>query len=290
MSESINLSIEAKMNSYATLPNGVTLNVQPFQAHASEQQLQHFRKLLELSSVAPAVYENTSAGRRYGIQRDWLVNAKDVWLNEFDWRQHENRINSFPNYKATVEDQDGNLVDLHFLALFSKRSDATPVAFLHGWPGSFCEFLGILDLLRGKYTPEELPYHVIVPSLPGYAYSSLPVEVDYGIEQAASALHALMMGLGFGSGYLVQGGDLGSFMTRTMALKYPACKGMHVNMMGVPQSEEFDENRMDEKQTATWRKALEFLDTSSAFLLEQGTRPATVGFALSASPLALLSW
>jgi microsomal epoxide hydrolase len=136
-----------------------------------------------------------------------------------------------------------------------------------------------------------LPYHVIVPSLPGYAYSSgPPVETDYGIGIAAGALNNLMVGLGFGSGYLVQGGDLGSFIGRLLAMNYDACKGMHVNMMGMPPLENSDELPRDEEEERVLQRAIEVIDTGYAFALEQGTRPATIGLALSASPLALLCW
>ena len=216
---------------------------------------------------------------------------KKVWLNEFDWRIHEDRINSFPNFKASVKDTEGNTIEIQSLALFSEKADAIPIAFFHGWPGSICEFLDLLDILKKRYSPKDLPYHVIVPSLPGYAYSSgPPVETDYGIDIAAGALNNLMVGLGFGSGYMAQGGDLGSFVSRLLAMNYDACKGMHVNMMVMPPPEISDELPMDELETMALQKATEFLDTGYAFALEQGTRTATIGCALSASPLALLSW
>ena len=279
------------MPDYAKLPAGATLDVKPFKAHVADEKLQHFKQLLELSPIAPAVFENTNAGRRYGLERAWLENAKKVWLNDFDWRKQEDRINSFPNFKASVKDSEGNTIDVQFLALFSEKADAVPIAFFHGWPGSICEFLDILDLLRKRYSPKDLPYHVVVPSLPGYAYSSgPPVHTDYGIDVAAGAMNELMVGLGFGSGYLAQGGDLGSFVSRLLAMKYDACKGMHVNMMAMPALESSDESSMDEPEKRALRKATEFLDTGLAFQLEQGTRTATIGLALSASPLALLSW
>ncbi|KAJ4328123.1 hypothetical protein N0V84_001492 [Fusarium piperis] len=278
------------MADYANLPAGVTLNVKPFKAHVDEEKLQHFKKLLELSPIAPPVFENTHAGRRYGMKRDWLENAKKEWLNTFDWRQHEDRINSFPNFKASVKDSQGNDIDIHFLALFSEKSDAVPIAFFHGWPGSICEFLDLLDILKERCTPQDLPYHVIIPSLPGYAYSSgPPVDVDYGVDLAASALDNLMVGLGFGSGYLAQGGDLGSFVSRFLAMTSDACKGMHVNMMSIPPLNK-DDVITDESEKKALEKAKEFLDTGNAFGLIQGTRSATIGLALSASPLALLSW
>ena len=142
---------------YAIIPTAATLDVQPFTAHVAEDKLKHFEKLLQLSPIAVHSFENTSNDRRYGLTRAWLQNAKNVWLNDFDWRQHENRINSFPNFKAPVQDRNGNSIDIQFLALFSERPDAIPVALLHGYPGSICEFLDILDLLKSKYTPQTLP-------------------------------------------------------------------------------------------------------------------------------------
>ncbi|TQV97961.1 hypothetical protein V2A60_006333 [Cordyceps javanica] len=275
------------MSDFSKIPAAATLAVHSFTAHASEEKVKHFRQLLDLSPIGPAVYENTHNGRAYGITRDCLREAKEGWLNSFDWRKYEARINSFPNFKAKVQDADGNCLDMHFMGLFSQREDAIPIALLHGWPSSFASFMDILDLLRNKYSPEDLPYHVVVPSLPGYAYSSgPPMDKDYGLDKAASAIDNLMIGLGFKAGYLVQGGDLGSFISRILAMTSESCKGMHVNMMTIPGGEE----PKDDLERAALCKAKEAVDTGMAFALEQGTRPATIGLALSASPLALLAW
>lgn len=84
----------------------------------------------------------------------------------------------------------------------------------------------IFQLLKDKYTPETLPYHVIVPSLPGYAFSSGPrLDKDFGVEDAARILDRLMSMLGFGDGYIAQGGDIGSRVARSLAATYPGCKG-----------------------------------------------------------------
>ena len=273
---------------YNKLPAGTTLNVKPFEARVDDVKLQQFQQLLELSPIAPSVYENTNVGRKYGITREWLESAKSVWLRDFDWRGHEDRINGYPNFKTTVQHEDGSPIEIQFLALFSERADATPVTFLHGWPGSICEFLDVLDLIKERYSPADLPYHVIVPSLPGYAFSSgPPLDKDYDIEKAGEVINNLMVGLGFESGYFAQGGDLGSFVSRILALKYESCKGMHVNMMGMPPE---TSGELSVVEQAAIQKATEAIDTGHAFALEQGTRPATIGHVLSSSPLALLSW
>ena len=287
----ITIDLDDEMADYGKIPSGATLDVKPFKAHVDEEKLQQFKQLLKLSPIGPAVFENTNAGRRYGITREWLEKAKNVWENEFDWRKHEDRINSFPNFKASVKDTEGNTIEVQFLALFSEKEDAIPIAFFHGWPGSICEFLDLLDILKNRHSPKDLPYHVIVPSLPGYCYSSgPPLDQDYATDIAAGALNELMVGLGLGSGYLAQGGDIGSFVSRILASKYDACKGMHLNMMSMPPPENHEELHVDEMEKRVMPRGTEFFDTGFAYALEHGTRTATIGLALSASPLALLSW
>ena len=84
----------------------------------------------------------------------------------------------------------------------------------------------MLSALTANYSPEELPYHVIVPSMPGYAFSATPpVDKNWTMQDTGRLLHKLMLGLGFGDGYALQGGDIGSYTARMMASRYDACKG-----------------------------------------------------------------
>lgn len=88
------------------------------------------------------------------------------------------------------------------------------------------EFTGMLASLSAKYTPDELPYHVIIPSMPGYAFSATPaVNKNWTMQDTGRLLHKLMVGLGFEAGYALQGGDIGSYTARIMASRYEACKG-----------------------------------------------------------------
>jgi microsomal epoxide hydrolase len=98
---------------------------------------------------------------------------------------------------------------------------------LHGWPGSFLEFLPIMQILMKKYTPSTLPYHIIVPSLPGYAFSSPPShDRDFQLQDVARILNNLMIQLGFGTGYVAQGGDIGSKVARVLGGVHEEAKGM----------------------------------------------------------------
>lgn len=279
------------MADYSTLPSGTTLSPKPFKAHVPEEKLQLLKDLVKLSPIAAPTFENTNAGRRYGMTREWLAKAKEEWSTKFDWRKQEDRINAIPNFTVPVKDDQGIEIDVHFLALFSKKKDAIPIAFYHGWPGSILEFIDLIELLKKKYpTAEELPYHVIAPSLPGYAFSSgPPLDQDYSIAQAAMCLDKLMRGLGF-SKYLAQGGDLGSFVSRIQATASDACVGMHLNMVAMGPPENKDELKIDEAEAKAMPRGQEFMDHGAGYAIEHGTRTATIGLALAASPIALLSW
>jgi microsomal epoxide hydrolase len=279
------------MADYSTLPQGATLKPKPFKAHVPEEKLQLLKDLVKISPIAAPTFENTNAGRHFGMKREWLADAKEEWSTKFDWRKQEDRINASPNFTVLVKDDAGIEIDVHFLALFSKKKDAIPIAFYHGWPGSILEFLDLLELLKKKYpSPEELPYHVIVPSLPGYAFSSgPPLDQDYSIAQAAMCLDKLMRGLGFNK-YLAQGGDLGSFVSRIQASTSDACVGMHLNMVAMGAPENKDKLEINEAEAKAMPRGKEFMETGGAYAVEHGTRTATIGLALAASPIALLSW
>lgn len=278
------------MADYGKLPPGGTLHPKPFKAHADDEKLQQLKDLIRLSPIGPAVFENTNSGQRYGMRRDWLTAAKKHWQTQFDWRKHEDRINSYPNFTVPVRDSDGNEIDLHFVALFSRKPDAIPVALYHGWPGSFLEFLDILDHVKSRWSPEDLPYHIVVPSLPGYAYSSgPPLDRDYTMREAAMCLDSLMTGLGFRA-YLAQGGDLGSYISRIQSAACDACKGCHLNMLDVPPPKNKDELHLEDIEREALPRGAEFRSTGFAYALEHGTKTATIGLVLSSSPIALLAW
>ncbi|KAK4899675.1 hypothetical protein LTR27_002941 [Elasticomyces elasticus] len=218
------------------------------------------------SSNIPAsvqkTYENLTADVKdfthFGISRQWLSDAKKQWETKYDWRQTEKRINSFPNYTVSIE-HPGFDFEIHFIALFSKKKDA---------------FLSTLDVLREKYTPEDLPFHVIVPSLPGYGYSNgPPLDKDFDVQGIARVVDKLMVGLGFGDGYISQGGDIGSFVSRVLAVNAEACKAY---------------TSLSEQKGL--KRYNNFNEMGNAYAREHGIRPSTIGLVLSSSPVALLAW
>jgi microsomal epoxide hydrolase len=181
---------------------------------------------------------------------------------------------------------------VHFTALFSKNPDAIPIAFFHGWPGSFLEFLPLMSLLREKYTPETLPYHIIVPSLPGFTLSSdPPLNRDWKVADTSRIMHKLLISLGFTS-YLVQGGDIGSLVSRVIAATYAECKGMHLNFMYIAgiMDKSSPSDKLTSQEQSGIKRLEEFSATGSAYARMHGTKPSTIGLVLSSSPIAQLAW
>ena len=254
-----------------------------FTLNIPNQGIEDWRQLLKLSKLAPETWEGSQEDRRYGVTRKWLAETKDYWLNTYSWRDEEKRINSFPNYRMQI-----NGVDLHFVALFSSNKDAVPIQFLHGSPGSFIEFLTMLSLIRNQYpSAKDLPYHIIVPSLPGYPLSPRPVDKEWSIEDSSAVLNQLMLNLGFPK-YIAQGGDVGSFNVRVSAQNHDACVGIHLNMMTVDDNP--DESKLTPVEQIASKSANAWRQTGSAYGLEHSTRPSTIGSMLSSNPLALLAW
>lgn len=275
------------------IPNKATLKPTKFVSHVTDQQLLDFKTLLHLSPIGPETYENTTrTDGQYGIGRKWLVDMKDYWLNEYDWRKTEEHINSFPNFTVPIKGRDGDKYTMHFVAMFSEKADAVPVCLLHGWPGSFLEYLHFLNVAKSKYSPKDLPFHYIVPSIPGYAFSSGPsVKQEWNNEDIAYVMNELMAGLGFGSGYIAHGGDIGSFLSRILAVRYDACKAIHLSFCLMPSEPPgIDPTDVTASEKASLSRLIEFNTKGNAYAKEHGTKGATIGLALSASPLALLCW
>ncbi|PSR78437.1 epoxide hydrolase 1 [Coniella lustricola] len=284
----------ASLHEFDTFPAAASAKPEAFQLHVFESRLGDLMTLLKLSPIGPPTWENSAVareqGKYFGVTRDWLSQAKESWLNKFDWRAHEARINSFPNFKVPIQDGEGEPFSIHFAALFSTKTDAVPVIFLHGWPGCFLEFLPMLDILRTKYTAETLPFHAIVPSLPGYGLSSgPPLDRDFSGKDAARILNKLMVELGFGRGYVTQGGDVGYMISRILNADHDECKAMHVNTM-MPEHDLDDTEGLDETELRYLAKFKDWQAKGAAYALEHGTRPATIGLVMAASPLALLAW
>ncbi|OBR10499.1 Epoxide hydrolase [Colletotrichum higginsianum IMI 349063] len=269
-----------------SLPDAAT----PFHLNFPDEEYSQLQKLLRLSRIGPLTWENQHTAGRYGVSHQWLTSIKDYWLTKFDWRAQERYINSFPNYMIRVEDHKG-AVDLHFVALLSAKKNAIPLVLLHGWPGSFLEFLPTLEFFREKYDADALPFHIIVPSLPGYTLSSGPPQDNAWVaEDAARIINTGLSMLNFDQ-YVVQGGDVGCLIAGILASQYSSVIGIHLNLLpSLDQVEPTDPDLTVWEKEAVESSRKRFATPTMGAAIMNSTRPATLGAVLSSSPLAYLAW
>ncbi|KAK4056749.1 hypothetical protein OIO90_002301 [Microbotryomycetes sp. JL221] len=271
------------------VPSNATLTVVDFKPTLTDDELAKLkRRLADAKETFPrATYASNQA--KYGAQHDWVKNTLSYWHDSYDWRKYEHHLHSVNHYKADVE-QGGSTYSIHFIAHFSSDPNAIPLCLNHGWPGSAIEFLRAVKFLSESKSPA---FHVIAPNQPGYLWSSPPpIDKGFGMHDCAEILHKLMLGLGFTRGYAVQGGDIGSVLSRIMACKYKECLAVNVNYLPLtpPAGVENPDQGLTQLEIRNYKKANEFLTTGRAYASLQGTRPGTAGLIMQSSPVALLSW
>jgi pimeloyl-ACP methyl ester carboxylesterase len=195
----------------------------------------------------------------------------------------------------------GSLV-LHYTHTQASNSKAVPLLFSHGWPGSFVEAIRIVEPLTNPENAESQAFHVVAPSIPGFGFSPAPMKSGVGPNVVARAYKILMTEvLGYPK-FVTQGGDFGSFITRSIAIQYPeVVAAQHLNMFPVPPPtifsapvaylrwcfSAFTYSTFEHKALKVRRN---FEHDQSGYLEQQKTRPQTLGFALGDSPVGLLAW
>nr|QJQ82474.1 PesI [Pestalotiopsis humus] len=223
------------------------------------------------------------AGDDYGPPLEWVHKLHRKWLNEFNWDDAQNRINSWGHYTTQIENKS-----IHFIHEPAKtgKEGAIPLLLVHGWPGTFFEFSRIINLLSNPEHGEQA-YHVVLPSLPGFTWSSAPGR-DWTLQDTARIFDKLMRGLGYNE-YVTQGGDWGHFVVRELGAKYgESCKAIHTNMCpAVPDAprEEWTDREVVAQAKIEW-----FLSGHIGYGQEMGTRPQTIGIAIFDSPLGVMMW
>lgn len=237
---------------------------------------------LDLAEVgyAPVAGDAWLHGTSAAYLRDFL----DYWRESFDWRAAERRLNHFPQFKARVED-----VDVHFYHLRGSGRAPRPLLLTHGWPGSIVEFLDVVERLAH---PEKFGgdadegFDVIVPSLPGYGFSSRP-SAPIGPRRVACLWRRLMTEVLGYRRFLAQGGDWGAAVTCWLGSDHPdVVSAIHLNLfLGPPVA------AAEDGETRAWRERLAAVQLrETGYAHQQMTRPQTIGLALADTPLGFAAW
>jgi pimeloyl-ACP methyl ester carboxylesterase len=253
--------------------------VEPFRIDIPQAQLDDLRLRLARTRWPE---QQPVADWSQGVPLDVVTDQCRYWLEEYDWRATEQRLNRIPQFRAPL---DG--LPIHFLHVRSRHPEATPLLLTHGWPGSFLEFEQVLPLLADPPDGEP-PCHVVAASLPGYGFSGKPTTTGWGIHRIARAWCELMTRLGYPR-FLAAGSDWGTSISTSIALQRPdRLIGLHL----VPPLVAPDRDAAD--LTAAERASLadlaERTRTGSGYSAMHATGPQTVGYGLSDSPVGLAAW
>jgi microsomal epoxide hydrolase len=258
--------------------------IEPFRIDIPQDALDDLHERLERARFP---VDLPDAGWRYGTPTSYLEPMVAYWRDEYDWREREARMNAFDQFTVTLDEQ---LV--HFLHVRSPEPDAVPLVLTHGWPGSVVEFLDVVGPLADPRAHGGDPadaFHVVVPSLPGYAFSGPTHEQGFHLGRIAGLWADLMATLGY-ERYLAQGGDWGSFVTMLVARTDPDhCIGIHVNMMA-PTGVGTPESWTDDERAFMAQLTDQYMTEEAGYFRIQSTRPHTVGVGLDDSPVGLASW
>lgn len=268
----------------------------PYSVAVPDARLYKLRAKLE---VAEFPDELDAAGWGYGVPLADMKRLTSYWKNNYDWRRQEEEINRFPNYQTDIQIDGFGSLKIHFVHQKSNLSNAIPLLFCHGWPGSFLEVVKLLPLL-GNPGRDAPAFHIVAPSLPNFGFSEGPKERGFALKQYAETCHKLMLQLGYDQ-YITQGGDWGSHITRIMDLLYPQhIKASHINSINATAPPKITSSPLAALQhaltpyTPTEKAGLArtawFHNESYGYNNQQSTKPQTIGYALHDSPIALLAW
>jgi len=226
--------------------------------------------------------------RSQGVQLATLQALARYWTTEYDFGRLGARLNALPQFTTEI---DG--VDIHFIHVRSRHENALPLIMTHGWPGSVIELLETIGPLTDPTAHGGTPadaFHLVLPSLPGYGFSSEPAELGWDAARTGRAWAELMHRLGY-TRYVAQGGDVGALVTDLMGRQaVDGLVGYHVNLLTAVLAIGDHLPRESEQERAAAAAVATFRQDGFGYFLEMATRPQTIGYALLDSPVALAAW
>jgi len=261
------------------------LDITPFTVDIPQAALDDLHERLARTRFPEQIPD---AGWDYGTELGYERELVGYWRDTYDWRAQEARLNSFDHFTTTV---DG--AHVHFIHQRSPEPDALPLVITHGWPGSIVEFLDVIGPLTDPRAHGGDPadaFHVVAPSIPGYAFSGPTVERGWSSKRIAAAWATLMAGLGYDR-YGAQGGDWGAIITTQLGLVDPAhLVGIHLNMVVATAPPAGDSGELTEAEQRGLAQSAKYFETDAGYMQIQSTKPQTLGYALEDSPAGLVAW
>jgi epoxide hydrolase len=264
--------------------------IRPFRIDIPQADLDDLRQRLARTRWPD---ELPGIGWSRGVPVDYLKQLAGYWRDGYDWRKHEARLNELPQFTTTIDGQN-----IHFLHVRSPEPEALPLILTHGWPGSVVEFLDVIGPLADPRAHGGDPgdaFHLVIPSLPGYGLSGPTREPGWTTDRIAVAWAELMARLGYRR-YGAQGGDWGAFVSPELGRIDPEhVVGVHVNAATIGF---IPFGGVDPEELATFTDAEKarverlnrFMSDQYGYFQIQATRPQTLAYGLTDSPVGQLAW
>jgi pimeloyl-ACP methyl ester carboxylesterase len=227
--------------------------------------------------------DSVQEGWTYGTDRSFLHQLRDYWIKEYDWPTRESLLNRLPHQRALIEG-----FGIHFLHFRGNGPAPTPLLLLNGWPSSFIEYQKLAPLLADPAASDAVGcFDVVIPALPGFGFSErpqMPFQVD-----AVKLFVELMKQLGYQQ-FLVAGTDIGAGVATRIALQFPErVIGIHIAAVADPPTRA-DSAPLSKTEVGYREQQDKWKDEEGAYQAVQCTRPQTLAFGLTDSPIGLASW
>ncbi|TDQ80716.1 epoxide hydrolase family protein [Paraburkholderia silvatlantica] len=269
------------------------MHIDRFEIRVPEDALDDLRRRLRATRWADAT---PSPAWQQGADRTWLRELVAYWADEYDWRAAERALNQLPQFMAELGGADASAGQrVHFVHRRGAGPKPYPLVITHGWPGSFIEFHALLDRLCDPAAFGADPadaFDVVVPSLPGFAFSPAPPASGTSAFQIADLWCALMRGLGY-ERFGAQGGDLGAGVSIALAARHSrAVQGIHLNFLPSSYEPAIDAAQapLTPAEQDYLREKADWAALEGGYAHMHSTRPQTAAAALNDSPAGLAAW
>jgi epoxide hydrolase len=282
----------AKHDPHAAAPRTPARDGQitPFRIDIPQADLDDLRDRLDRTRWPDELPE---VGWSRGVPLDYLKKLAEYWRRGYDWRAHESALNEHPQFTTTIDGQN-----VHFMHVRSPEPNALPVILTHGWPGSIVEFLDVMGPLTDPRAHGGDPadaFHVVAPSIPGFGFSGPTGEAGWTERRVAGAFAELMRRLGYDR-YGAQGGDAGANISVELGrVDTDRVVGVHVNaatvgFMPFPPVDEAELADLSDLEKDRVSRIERFMGDQFGYAQIQSTRPQTLAYGLTDSPVGQLAW
>lgn len=259
-------------------------DIRPFRIEIAQADLDDLRARLERTRLPqPAPGDDWT----YGTPNSWLAEAVAAW-RELDWRAIEARLNAYPQFTTEIEGQT-----VHFLHVRSQEKGATPLLLVHSYPGTVLDFVDMIDALVDPVAhggTAEDAFDVVIPSLPGFGFSTPVADRGWTLARVARTFDALMRRLGYPS-YGVHGSDAGAIVGRELGLLEPeGFLGSHVlQAFSFPTGDPSEFEKLQPRDYAALEH-MQWFQSVGGYNAMNGSRPQTVAVGLADSPVGQLAY